>query len=774
MKSFQTRNEIQLQEVGDDENKNLLIIASISNRLPEVQKLIAYEFDVDFDDINSKNAIDHAWEVYENSSSQHEEDKSSKIILKLLEANSTYPMDFEYAIATKELQNFVDICESMHECVDSNDFDGLKDKLSSHPTLAYIYNSDNQSLLSYALKKKKYEIVKYLDKGFTIGSFEELAEVFEYVKKDEVADEIRMKNLENVRNQPESHLLVLQLCSKIGSNDRLFYKHWIYVREAYAKLNSNQYCSKILKVIAECETLQIIFDFIHDTIFYLNPTRQPFTMGTTHPNGTIYIGAKYLMYENKKFEVLGTMAHEFAHLAMHMTYMNGNFDPFPSGGSQERIRFVTRVMPQCEKQKNDEDIINNVYKYEKDLQNSEMIVTVPQMMMKYAENPEKIRKLEGIFKELFKYSREVVEPELEKAQIAFRMLNNEKQKLKFNDLSQPMKAKILHGKIKFQGEETTFLELIGRDSTPLQFLLNDEIRQILCKSEILEIYKIDDQVSKHELIDRSYIRTKSYEKICENDRSNREKMDIESWINAHKMTLEDIQLESVSSKTFILADRAGTGKTTSFEDAARKLKQNKNVWTYFINLRKNVQVFEKFAEFVGPNFKLPQVLQILSNFIGNNSKIEIAMFVHLFLEGKLTFLFDGVDEVSPKYTELLEQIFMFLKKFCIKNQLWISTRPHYVKRLENLLGCCGYQFTPYTNDEKKDFIKKVLQHKKINNSLEQDRISQEIIKYISQLDLGLVSTQQIDNSLMLRIVSELFVDSAFSEVKAKGKISSIL
>ena len=74
--------------------------------------------------------------------------------------------------------------------------------------------------------------------------------------------------------------------------------------------------STLLKILALCPELRIIFDFNRTSTDEIDPRDDKYTEGSCY--FTIFcvtIGAKNLLDSEKCSEVLGTMAHEFCHLA---------------------------------------------------------------------------------------------------------------------------------------------------------------------------------------------------------------------------------------------------------------------------------------------------------------------------------------------------------------------------------------------------------------------------------------------------------------------------
>ncbi|XP_070494017.1 uncharacterized protein [Chironomus tepperi] len=647
------------------------------------------------------------------------------------------------------------MCESLHKDVDDNNFDDLKSKIESNSNLMYFYNQKNESLLAHSLKTKKFEIFTMLNKQISTGYHENLNKVYRNMKKMEKKENKKnKKNKEasknysgkllnhhkaNAFNFPDLHILVLKSKSKIGNNDNLSHKKWMLIAEAYETLNGNEYCKKIMKLAAKVKKLKIYFDFKHASTYYMDPRTEYGSKGIIYGNESIIIGAKYLTDDEQKSEVFGVLIHELCHLAVLTAFQNENFDPFPIGESELKTRYVERVMTQCRQKEAFEWIIANVFScYIEEHHNSEMVVTVPQMMMLYIHNKEKLEELEEIFEELFKYSKEVVEPELERALNVLEQLEDDTKALKFNNLTDPMKAAIKHSKINFRGSKTTFYNLIKDNSEILQLLTPNDIKKYILEDIQIKIGEAINPNFKYEIIQREFLvmDSESDKKIVKN--------------------FEEIQEETKNDKIFILADHAGTGKTTTFIDFASKLsKTAKDAYILFINLRKNGKIFNKYTD-ESKCQTIQHVCQLLLEIVKklNPKEIEKEIFKKLFDEGKVILFLDGVDEVCPKYKKFILRIFELISQ--TNNQQWISTRPHYAETLQKLLNIIPYKFAPYTYTEKEDFIKNILQVNNVND--EQNKLATKIIEKIENLKgYYYYKPEEIDNPLMIQIITELYI-----------------
>jgi len=495
------RKSIHIHEIGDDKGQNLLHLAINQTRASVVKNLLKHEFDPD-------DVIDVAWATFVESKS----DESAEIVLYLLNANARIPANFDYNEASKEVQEFVDFCEDLHDDIDQYNYIELKTKLNLKPHLMYFYNRYNQSLLAHAIKTEKFHLFGDFENGFNTGSHEDLENLYNKLERDE-KKELGFKRQDTAVIYPESHLFVLKSKTKIGNNDQFLHKHWKYIDEAYRTVNNNSYCSKILKLAAKYKKLKIFFDFKHDTIYYMDPPNfdsSGKTYGIFNSNSytkkcTIIIGAKYLTDEVKKIEVFKALAHEFCHLAVHMSFYQPNSEPYPLGESQVKTKY-DKVMRHCKENKDHSEVIENVFRsYDDSDQEAEIIVTVPEMLIKYQNDPEKLDNLKSIFNKIFEFSIQIVEPEIDRTLTVLEVLEDERKSIKFQDLTASMQAKFYNTTILFQGVETSFQELIQDDHDIVRQLTADDIRKVLLDDEVLRFGDICELNIGHKVFDRKFI-----------------------------------------------------------------------------------------------------------------------------------------------------------------------------------------------------------------------------------------------------------------------------
>lgn len=175
---------------------NFLVMASEQTRDDIVEKLLPFDFDLNegisgmyalnntlvIVGCHMKNiqfsAIDIAWQNYTlGSDTEDQKRRSNKIILSLLNRNSRFPgphVAFKYEKASIEVKEFINMCEKVHYYAQNGDLENLRTEITKHSHLKHFCDRNNQSVMFYAKKQEKSEIVSLLSSfNIEIGSHED-------------------------------------------------------------------------------------------------------------------------------------------------------------------------------------------------------------------------------------------------------------------------------------------------------------------------------------------------------------------------------------------------------------------------------------------------------------------------------------------------------------------------------------------------------------------------------------------------------------------------
>jgi len=92
----------------------------------------------------------------------------------------------------------------------------------------------------------------------------------------------------------------------------------------------------------------------------------------------------------------------------------------------------------------------------------------------------------------------------------------------------------------------------------------------------------------------------------------------------------------------------------------------------------------------------------------------------------------------------------------MKNQLWISTRPHYAPKLEDLFNTCTYSFAPLSFEEQKELITNVLILNNIEDKIRQNDIMEKVLCLVFK---RVPSFWGINNTMMIQMIVELHINN---------------
>lgn len=722
---FETKSGVALMSIEKlvDKNKkrNLLIFAVLSKQLDIVDKLLKCNFDVDYEDKDKNNPIDYAWKEFENLRNDESKDNLISIIMSLLNANSKFPSCFSdpsnFSDVPDIIKKFEENCRRMRKFVDNEDIVELENELKKS-NLRYYYDRNNVSLMAYATRMKKQKFVMtLLNHNILMGYHENIDEMYNYfdrknreiLKVELIQDsEIRslpddlVKIFKNSELDSKNHIFSLLTKSRDGNKNCHERGKWLSILTAFSiletisdspnnKLKTNP--SIILKIVATFKDLKIHFDFKHDSTYHLHPITSETTGGIVSQKGEVIIGAKNLTDANKQYEVIGTLIHELCHLAVELTYLN-NFLPYPIEESTIKDRFhkiFLDILEQSDLGLITELIIKRVFdNYKKTIiQIYELIVRPLQMDIHYIDKKVEQERNQVDFSELYSYQTEVVESDCDTSIGRWEKLQTQDQGLKYKNLTDSMKAKVLHSRIKFLGINSSLFELIGEDFEILNLLSPECIKKILMDEMEINISN----------------KTFASDSDCIIDRKFRKRR-----MSKGEFTFEDIANQVKVTHIFILVEVSGAGKTTTFLSLARKLKhENKSYWVSLVNLKDNEELIKKLIDKYKPNKNDAN----LENFFKEIQNISLqdpsdgleifwkAIFQQLYSEKKVIFMFDGLDGVCNKVRKFIVNIILILKKRC---QVWVNTRPHIALVLEKLLKTGGFKFVPFTLEERQKYM----------------------------------------------------------------------
>lgn len=194
-----------------------------------------------------------------------------EVLCNLLEiADFPFPEKFNSdKVTDRNLQKIINGRTKFHQHILSENNSEIKTFEEKHPYIKFAYNLENKSALGNALDSKKFESFYFLK---SLRFCDRQIENFEYgscdVKDKRKASKIASKQRkENVEISEENHLntaLILATKSKIyhrNKNNEAEHQQRMKIREWFEGIYATKYGSKLLDAAAQCDKLQIIFDF---------------------------------------------------------------------------------------------------------------------------------------------------------------------------------------------------------------------------------------------------------------------------------------------------------------------------------------------------------------------------------------------------------------------------------------------------------------------------------------------------------------------------------
>lgn len=325
---------------------------------------------------------------------------------------------------------------------------------------------------------------------------------------------------------------------------------------------------------------------------------------------------------------------------------------------------------------------------------------------------------------------------------------------KWIDLDQNSQESLLEKEISFQRNAVKLSQLVSHNSSALKFLnLNDLFSDKLL---LLESETLNESLAFY--INRTFNVEKMIEKVDEEcleilKIENLPKRDLKTVSTV--MDLNELLQEAEQNKVMLISGLAGTGKSATLCHICKTLKQMfPTRWISFVNLKAHIDSFDA----VQKQSDLKQTFQgFLSKLIFKfKEKFTEELFLQLFNEEKTTILFDGIDEISPKYKELILPILSLFDKSS-GNQLWITSRLHLKQDLEESFGISSCSIYPLTNEDQTKFIVKFWS-KQENVSFEEN-VEETAKKLVSKLNSIIAnSSSLIGIPLLVRMIAEIYQD----------------
>lgn len=233
---------------------------------------------------------------------------------------------------------------------------------------------------------------------------------------------------------------------------------------------------------------------------------------------------------------------------------------------------------------------------------------------------------------------------------------------------------------------------------------------------------------------------------------NRLAAQTESFTFLHKnfdRVFEDVQ----KNRIFVLSSQAGAGKTVAFEQLAIRIKRKfPTRWVSYIPLKDHIQLYRNYEIGDGKAMELIEKLLKLSS----ANEFERQFFVDSYRANEAIFLWDGFDEIAPTFTELIINVLDFVFKNS-KNLQFLCTRPLYAKQLSQEFKVETHRLVAFTNDERKEFLRKFYVSENVAENKIESRIKKvmEIVEKFEYQPPNEIVPRNLNTPLMLTLIAEV-------------------
>ncbi|KAG5667762.1 hypothetical protein PVAND_015732 [Polypedilum vanderplanki] len=728
----------RLTGLTDSRGFNLLMAAVESENIDILRELLKLPININLTSKEEKTETDKNIKEGQKAADIAWQKNNQQILLELLKANSMYPKGFDKNKCSEEVEDFLEISEKLHKAIKRDNQEEVLKILNAHKNIRYFFDSSNDSAAAIAVKTKKISIYKTLiQNNCFVSRYENFEAIMEELRKLMKDDENNFENIQkelkeihkfHFKELPKKHIQIHLSNSFFGHDEENINENFICIREAFERIDKIREGNLLLKVNAVSKNVTNNFDFNRDNLQHMvPPDADEGTDGLFFSfNEEVYFAAQKLTNNQEVFEVDGIMMHEHGHCAINRIFKNRS-KPYSKDdkGNEAKFQAIIGEYYKLYQEKQDEDmerIVAWVFEnYDENDWPAELIVRVPHMLGHYQNNQDKLKELKETFKSLFDYYDQIVMPTMEKTLQILENLSIETKSIKFDELTEPFKSFIRNSVIYFQGKKVKLKEI--SDENLLNYLTSQKIRDILNRKNLF--------IGKTLEINHKFnMQRKFYTNLAiEEDKTDSQHFD---------------SIMDEKKKCLLLSDLAGTGKSTTLEFIA-KIKNEKfpHKWIVMIDLKRHIKVYKNYT-FLRENPLLKDILLFLTDILTFSDALEIRIFVHLFINGQVVLLFDGFDEISPTYGNIILKILEFIRN-STNNQQYITTRTQYEKTLTEKLNCITYKLQPFDYQEGIKFIEKYTQSKNLTVDL-------ELVKEI------IFETKIYENPLMLTMMVDLHVN----------------
>lgn len=317
--------------------------------------------------------------------------------------------------------------------------------------------------------------------------------------------------------------------------------------------------------------------------------------------------------------------------------------------------------------------------------------------------------------------------------------------IKFEDLSKGSQERLLKSKnIAFQGQKISLKELFAPQMTEnYSELLNPETLEKLVRGELFNVgvpvLSLDEDTTRY-YIGRKFARD-----------------------SVRQNYISEKNVYNETKKLAIIAGDVGIGKSTVLANLAATIKQsNPELWVIRIKLRDYTGILRNCLT---KKMKRINAMELLNS--EETTKLTSEFEKSIFsTNGKVVLLLDGVDEISPDYTDLILDLLRQCLDASNFAKIFITTRLHLTQKLEKILKTESLRMVPLTKSNQRDFLKKYWMHTLNLNKTDINKCKEYAKVLLFEMSLWLNSYKEGDFTaipLHVRIVAEVFQECTASD-----------
>jgi len=469
------KNEVELHHLADSRNYNLQLLAAESGNVKPIDAFLKYGLDSQLPERNI------------TAQSLALQGGYSDVLLKLFQGNLPFLPLMNVDKCSEELKKFIEMCEDVHRLIKARNASRLDEILRQNPNLKYFYNLMNESALKTAVTHGSFKIYKFLlEKNLCFAPHEDTDEIFAALNPTDKED-LHKVHIECCKDLPEKHINILMHNTSVTHDETDEQKRLELVRQAYRTLNKDPRLKIILQIVAAVKLFHIVFDFCRDSTFTIDPTTSTSTTGIFYFSGRILIAAKQLLDRKTQHETFGALAHELCHFALHEVFENKS-NPFKKSDYAAERNF-RRILDICKRNKDKDEVINNVFKcYGISAQPSELVVRPAHLIAMHLHQPWILSQKIKLFPELFEFYMEVIIPAMKSALPNIDAKLAYKPAYTFGDLSDQKKIEVKNGIIIYKNVKVRLSHLFPENPDIFEKLTPNHISQLLSK----KILKLND------------------------------------------------------------------------------------------------------------------------------------------------------------------------------------------------------------------------------------------------------------------------------------------